>query len=84
MAGGFYTNGKTYDSERSNALPLVRVFCSWIIAATMGLSSVVIQQLLSALSHEDPTGASGAVDPRHIRLEIPTGPFLVRPFGLLS
>eukprot|EP00802_Teleaulax_amphioxeia_P026864 Tamp_28042.p1 GENE.Tamp_28042~~Tamp_28042.p1 ORF type:complete len:125 (+),score=4.37 Tamp_28042:134-508(+) len=24
MPGGFYVNGKTYDSERSNALPLVR------------------------------------------------------------
>jgi hypothetical protein len=23
-AGGFYVNGKNYDSERSNALPLVR------------------------------------------------------------
>ena len=27
VAGGFYTGGKAYDSERSNALPLVRV--SW-------------------------------------------------------
>jgi hypothetical protein len=88
FAGGFYTNGKAYDSERSNALPLVRVICPWMIAANMRLSSGVLQLYpVVTLPHlhtpANPPGAPGAVDPRHIRLEVPTGPVLVSPLVLL-